>query len=425
MSIKEWRERQNVILAEARERLDQIGKTTDDARVKELEAQHDTAMEEHDRLEKLCEREEKFAALQKRATEREEEQRAGRRPIPGDDTRPAGDKGDKDGQITYRNVFAKVICGASSADLSEEERSVLRKGAAEFRIQTAGTTTAGGYTVPTELLNQIEISMKANGPMYDGALVQEMNTPGGNPIKLPTVDDTSKSGAAHTEGAALTDDGGEDVTFGQKSLDAYSFDTEIIRWSWELTQDSIFAMEALLGSLLGERMGRIANRQLTVGTGSSAPNGIVTASALGVTAAATAALTADELIDLEHSIDPAYRNAPTVGFMLHDSTLKAIRKLKDGQGNYLWTKGDFQAGVPSTINGRRYWINQDMDTLAAAKKVVLFGDFKKYWVRKVGSPVLGVLRERFFPDLGIAGVIRFDGELANSAAMKHLITAAS
>jgi HK97 family phage major capsid protein len=420
MSIKTLREQQDQVLAEARERFDQITSNTDESRAAELEASHDKAMAEFDRLGGLIEREERIEAAEKRA----EERRKQRRPAPDDGEERAGDETDAP---EYRMVFAKIVCGATPGDLSPEEREVLKRGATKFeqRTQTAGTTTAGGYTVPTELLQQIEISMKAHGPMYDGNVVREMTTSSGNPLKLPTVDDTAQSGAAHTEGAALTDDGGVDVTFGQKSLDAYSFDTEFVRWSWELDQDSIFSMEALLGELLGERLGRIANRQLTVGTGSSAPNGIVTASSLGVTAAAVAAITADELIDLEHSVDPAYRTAASCGFMFNDATLKAVRKLKDGDGNYLWTKGDFQAGVPSTINGRRYHINQDMDSLAAAKKVAIFGDLKKYWVRKVGSPVIGVLRERFWPDLGIAGLIRFDGELANTAAVKHLITAAS
>lgn len=420
--LKELRERQAVIVTEARERLDQINAATDESRAAELEAQHDAAMAEHDKIEKQIEREERQIALEERMRAARER----RRPTPGDGEGRGREEGDGDrAEISYRRVFAKVVCGARPEELTGEERQVLMTGRAEFRTQTAGTNSAGGFTVPTELLSQIEISMKATGPMYDGNVVQELVTTSGNPMKLPTVDDTAKSGAAHTEGAALTDDGSEDVTFGQKSLDAYSFDTEFIRWSWELDTDSIFAMEVLLGQLLGERLGRLANTQLTTGTGSSAPNGIVTASSLGITAAATAAITADELIDLEHSVDPAYRSAPSVGFMLHDSTLKAIRKLKDGDGNYLWTKGDFQAGVPSTINGRRYHVNQAMDQLGAAKKVVLFGDLKKYWVRKVGAPVIGVLRERFWPDLGIAGLIRFDGEAANTAAIKHLITAAS
>ena len=419
--IKELREKQAKIVSEARERLDQINNETDEARAKELETQHDAAMAEHDRLEKLIERENAVAALEKRA----EELRAKNRPINDGEGR-GQDDGDGD-NILYRNVFAKAVCGVAPHDMSEEERAVLRNGMAKFetRAQVGSTNSAGGYTVPTELSDQIIRSMKMWGPMYDGDFVTEMNTSGGGPITMPTVDDTANMGAAHTEGADLTDDGGADVTFGQKVLNAYSFDTEFIRWSWELDMDSIFNMEALLGSLLGERLGRLANAQLTVGTGSSAPNGIVTASSVGKTAAATAAITWDEVIDLEHSVDPAYRASPRCAYMFNDTTLQAVRKLKDGQGNYLWQKGDVQKGVPDSFNGHRYRINQAMDSLAAAKKVMLFGDFSKYFVRKVGSPVIGVMRERFWPQMGIAGLIRFDGELGDAAAVKHLITAAS
>jgi len=112
--------------------------------------------------------------------------------------------------------------------------------------------------------------------------------------------------------------------------------------------------------------------------------------------------------------------------MLNDSTLLAIRKLKDGDGNYLWQMGNVQAGIPSTINGRPYSINQAMDSLAAAKKVMLFGDFSKYYVRKVGAPLIGAIQDKdFWPGFGVAGYIRFDGELSDTAAVKHLITAAS
>jgi len=182
-------------------------------------------------------------------------------------------------------------------------------------------------------------------------------------------------------------------------------------------------MEQLLGSLLGERLGRIANTQLTTGTGSTAPNGVVVASTLGKTSTSATAITADEIIDLMHSVDPAYRMSPKVRFMFNDSTLAAIRKLKDGQNNYLWQMGNVQQGVPGTLLGVPYLVNQAMASIASAKKVALFGDFGKYYVRKVGAPVIGVMRERFWPDLGIAGLIRFDGELADTAAIKHLLTA--
>ncbi|RZJ19117.1 MAG: phage major capsid protein [Brevundimonas sp.] len=415
--IIELREKQAQLVAEARERLDQINANTDESRAAELETQHDAAMAEHDRIDKLIEREERMERVEQRANELREQ----RRPTPPDGQEQRGD----DGKIEYRQVFAKVVCGVSPSDLTAEERQVLQKGVAEFRAQTAGTTTAGGYTVPTELLGEIEKAMKAWGPMYDSDICRVLTTSGGNPLKLPTVDDTGSTAEAHTENTALTDDGGKDVTFGQKSLDAYAFDTEFVRWSWLLEADSIFNMEALLGELLGERLARIANKQLTIGTGSSAPNGIVTASSLGVTAAATTAITFDELIDLEHSVDPAYRKAPGVGYMLNDQTFKAIRKLKDLEGRYIWQQGDVKGGAPGTLNGRPYHINQDMADIAAAAKAILFGDFKKYWVRKVGSPIIGVLRERFWPDLGIAGLIRFDGELAQAGAVKHLILKAS
>lgn len=415
--ITELREKQAALVAQARERLDEINANTDESRAAELESQHDAAMAEHDRIDKQIEREERMERVEQRANELREQ----RRPIPKDGDEQRGDGA----QVEYRQVFAKVICGTEVSELSAEERQVLKKGAAEFRAQSAGTTTAGGFTVPTELLAEIEKAMKAWGPMYDSDICRVITTSGGNPLKLPTVDDTASTAEAHTENAPLTDDGGKDVTFGQKSLDAYAFDTEFVRWSWELDADSIFNMEALLGELLGERLARIANKQLTIGTGTSAPHGIVPASSLGVTAVATAAITFDELIDLEHSVDPAYRKAPGVGYMLNDQTFKAIRKLKDQEGRYIWQQGDVKNGAPGTLNGRPYHVNQDMAEIAAGAKAVLFGDFKKYWVRKVGAPVIGVLRERFWPDLGIAGLIRFDGELAQPGAVKHLVMKAA
>jgi HK97 family phage major capsid protein len=417
MTIREIQERREVLVVEARERLDQINAATDESRAKELEIQHDAALAELDKLDRSIAREEKQAALEARV----EEARARMRPTGGDlrvNGQADGEKSD------YRTAFyAMLRAGGDMSEVAPEHRAALRAGLAEFRVQSAGTTTAGGFTVPTELANEIIVSMLAFGPMYDPQVARELLTSSGSAIKIPTVNDTAVTAAAHTEGTALGDTGAKDVTFGQKALDAFAFDTEFVRWSYELTQDSIFNMESLLGTLLGERLGRIANAQLTTGTGSSAPNGVVTASTLGKTAAATAAITADEVIDLMHSVDPAYRVGPKVRFMFNDSTLAAIRKLKDGQGNYLWNMGNIQQGVPGNLLGYNYSINQAMATLATAKKVVLFGDFSKYYVRKVGSPVIGVMRERFWPDLGIAGLIRFDGELGDTAAIKHLITA--
>lgn len=421
MSLRQLQEKREKIVADARSALEEIRKNTDDARTAELEKRHDDFMGDLDKLDGQIAREERMAKLEKT----EDERRARMRPNPGDGEH----RGDDDEKpVEYRQAFHRwvQVAGDMSA-MSEEERAALRAGVApkEVRMQTVGTPAGGGYTVPTELANEIIKSMKAWGPMYDEDVCTVLPTTSGNPIDMPTLDDTAQTVDKHTEAGAPTDDGSRDAVFGKKTLSAHAYDTSWVKFSYELAQDSIFAFETLLGGLLGERLGRRANTELTVGDGSGDPQGIVVGSSLGKTSAATAAITYDEVIDFVHSVDPAYRGSPKVGFQFHDTTLAALRKLKDAEGRYIWSAGDVQQGVPGTILGYRYRINQAMDTLAAAKKVMIFGDHAKYFVRKVGGIVLFTARERFAPDIGLLGLVRLDGRLGDAAAVKHLITAAS
>jgi len=420
-TIKELREQQARIATNARAKFDEITDNTPEDRAAEIEREFDAMMADHDSIGQKVERLEKL----------EKAERAMDAPDP---RRPGGEgegRGVDQGEApSYREAFhAYLRAEGNVASLSADERSVLRTGytdGKELRAQTSGTNSAGGFTVPTELQNILVKSMLAWGPMYDEAVGTVITTNGGGQLTMPTVNDTAVAAEAHTEGATLTDDGGKDVTFGQKVLDAYAWNTEWVRVSKELADDSIFAMEQLLGDLLGERLGRIANSQLTTGSGSSAPNGVVTASTAGLTAAGTAAVTGDEIINLLHSVDPAYRTGPKVAFMFNDSTLSAIRKLKDGDGNYLWQMGNIQQGVPGTLLGYRYYINQAMANLGTSAKPILFGDFGKYYVRKVGGPLIGAISDKdFWPGFGVAGYIRFDGELADTAAIKHIVNAAA
>ena len=424
-TIKELREQAAKTLTEARSMLDGINdKSTKEQRA-EAEIAVDKALAETAEIEARAERMGKLEAAEKRAEEARdlEERQAREAKRPGVDAAEARQGGDMD----YRTAFhAYLRAEGQMGAMDAEARSVLSRGytTVEQRAQTT-TNTAGGYTVPTELMNILIKSMQAWGPMYSEDVATVLTTSGGGQITMPTVNDTAVTAGAHTEGATLTDDGGKDVTFGQKVLEAFAYDTEWLRVSKELADDSIMAMEQVLGDLLGERLGRIANLQLTTGSGSSAPNGVVTASTLGKTATGTAAITGDEIIDLVHSIDPAYRMGPKVQFMFNDSTLAAIRKLKDGDGNYLWQMGNVQQGQPGSLLGYSYRVNQAMGSLAAGNKVMLFGDFGKHYVRKVGAPLIGALQDKdFWPGFGVAGYIRFDGELADTAAIKHLITAA-
>lgn len=411
----ELRESMARIAANARAKLEEVQDNTTDERSAEIEREFDAMMADHDQLDQRAARIEKVDAADARANEVD----VSKRPQFENRSSLAVDNGVS---IDYRTAFAQMISVGGVGYMTQEARSVLET---EHRIQTAGTGNQGGFTVPVELAGYIEKAMLATGPMYDSNIFTTINTTAGNTFNIPTIDDTAKVAVAHTEGTQPTDDAGVDAVFAQKTLSAFAFDTEWLRWSAELNADSVLNMESLLGELLGERMGRTANTALTTGTGSSAVEGIVTGSSLGVTAAAVAAVTGDEILDLIHSVDPSYRASPNTAIMMNDTTLKAVRKLKDGDGNYLWQMGNFQAGVPNSLLGYNVVINQGMDDMAATKKVMLFGDMKKYYVRKVGAPSLYIARERFAPDFGILGYVRLDGCVVNSAAIKHLKNAAS
>lgn len=422
MTLRELQEQRERLVAGARERLAQINANTDESRAAELESQHDAAMSELDALDARIAREERVARAETRQQELRERETRSRRPT------TQVDQTSEEGDITYRSAFHSYVRAQGNvALLSDEERSVLQRGyeTIEQRAQTAGSNTAGGFTVPTELQTEIIRTMRAWGPMYDPAITSEIVTSSGYSLQYPTVNDTGNTAASSAEGVTLADDGSGDVVFGQRALGAYSFATPWLRVSKELADDSLQMMESLLGELLGERLGRLANARLTVGTGVNQPTGIVTAASLGKTTASANAFTADDIFDLEHSIDPAYRSSPKAGFMFHDLVLAAVRKLKDGQGNYLWQAGNVKEGAPATFNNRRYAINQAMaSAFTTGQRLMLFGDLGKYRVRKVGAPLVGALQDKdFWPGFGMAGWIRFDGNLLDQDAVKYLRTA--
>lgn len=429
MILQQYYEERGQLVAEARSILDSIENETDQTRITEAEQRHDAVMKKVDDLDKKIKREERQVALESA----EEERRRQNRPNRGsgsasgvDDPNGGEQRTAEQAQEEYREAFYAMLReGGDMSGLSAEQRQLLRQGYVENRVQTAGTDSAGGFTVPTTLANFIVSTMKDWGPMYDPGITTELVTSSGNAFDIPTNDDTSNTAALKSEGADLTDDDSGDLAFGEKNLNAFVYATPWLKISFELLQDSAFNLEAFIGAKLGERLGRIANQRLTIGTGSSQPNGIVTAASIGKTAAAAAAIAADELIDLQHSVNAAYRRSPRCGWMFADTTLASIRKLKDGQGNYLWQMGDVRVGAPDLILGKQYFVNDDVAAMAANARTVVFGDMGAYIVRKVGSPLIGTVRERFWPKVGMAGLVRFDGELTDSAAVKVLRQAAS
>lgn len=416
-TIVELRERQQKHVADAREALDAID-DADETRAKELEEQHDRAMADFDKLEAKIERLQKLEAAEDRA-----DQGDPRRPIPPD----GEDRGGRETEVTPEQAFTRAMCFGVNA-LSTEERHALAELRAEVTPEMRAQSTTGsegGFTIPEGFQAEIIRSMSAFGPMLDPGVTRQLNTASGNPLPWPTMDDTSNEGALLAENVQ---DGEEDVVFGQKQLDAYMYTSKIVRVSLQLLQDSAFDMNGLLRDVFGERIGRIGNRHLTTGDGSDKPNGIVNASTEGAQTASTTAITFDEIIDLEHGVDPAYRGLPSARYMLHDNVLKAVRKLKDDQGMYLWEPAQPRTGTTALLNGYPYTVNQHMSsTITADDKVILFGAFEKYVVRRVLAFQMLRLVERYadFLQVGFIGFTRFDGDLMDTAAVKHLVMAPS
>ena len=425
MSLTALHEQRGRLVTQAREALEEIKTNTDESRSAELEQRHDTIMAEFDAVEAKIAREERVAKLESD----EEERRAKSRPNMGEGE---GRGQDEPAKPSYRDAFVALArCGFDTQALSAENRAALTAGYVsnpygdkllEGRAQST-TAGAGGYTVPTDLAAVVDKTLKLWGPMYDEAICTVLNTSGGNPLDFPKTDDTAVAAAQHTEATAMTDDGGVDATFTKMTLGAFAYDTEWVQISMEIMQDSAIDIEQFIGELLGERLARRVNSELTVGDGTGDPLGIVAASAAGKTSASQTAFIADELIDLLHSVDPAYRASPKARWQFNDTTLSQIRKLKDGNGQYIWSMGDIRTGEPGRLLGYNYSVNQAMVNAATGTKPVIFGDHSKYYVRKVGAPVVGVRREYYWPNIGLAGIVRLDGDLIQTSAVKHLIMA--
>lgn len=321
----------------------------------------------------------------------------------------------------YASTFDAFMRGGMDA-LTNEQRGLMRENfqrPGEQRAQSVGTDSAGGYTVPEGFSGEIEKAMAAFQGIRNAARVISTST--GNTLPWPTVDDTSNTGALLAEN---TQDSEQDVTFGEVSLGAYKYTSKIVRVSVELLQDSAFNMDQFLAEIFGERLGRITATAYATGTGSSQPNGLVTAATLGKTAASATAITYNELLDLKHSVDPAYRNNATWAF--NDSTLKAIKQLQDSNGLPLW-QPSIMAEVPATLDGDPYVIDQNMASIATTAKTVLYGNFQKYLIRDVKGFTMVRLVERYadYHQVGFVAFMRTDADLldAGTAPVKYLAQA--
>ena len=419
--LKELREKQAKLVADARAKLEEIKDDTPEVRAKEIETEYDAMMAEFDKLEVRAKEIEASEARKQQLADREtslEEIR--NRPDP---RRPTGNDiilpQDEDQKVTAaRKMAFNCYLRYGRSGLTPEQRALLVF-ERETRAQGTQIGSQGGALVAEGFMTELIVALKAYGPMMDPTCCRHMTTAQGNSIPWPTVDDTSNKGRRIPENTTVTT---AEVAFGTKELAAYKYTSDVVLVASELLQDSVFDVEGLIRGLMAERIGRIANEELTTGTGNSMPNGAATAAAAGATAANASAIVMDDLIDLEHSVDPAYRTDPSCHFQMNDTTLKAIRKLKDGEGRYIWQPADVKGAIPNTINNYPYRVNQDMASIGTGNRSVLFGAFNRYVVRMVKEFAIRRLVERYADSdqVGFIGFMRLDGELLDTTAVKRL-----
>lgn len=307
--------------------------------------------------------------------------------------------------------------------LTSEQRDLLMRHATddpEIRAQGVATGSAGGYLVPPGFRAVMTEAMKEYGGLINHANVITTST--GNPLQWPSNDDTSNVGAILAENNPVTELA---VTLGTKSIGAFVYTSRLVLVSLQLLQDSAFDLDTWLPRKLGERIGRATAAHFISGTGSGQPEGVATNATASVTGAAGFGITYDNLIDLEHSIDPAYR--ANARFLLNDTTLSVIRKIKDSQGRPLWLPVPVP-GMPATINGVPYTIDQGMASPGANAKPILFGDFRAgYIVRQVLDMQMVRLAERYAENLqvGYFAFVRLDAKPDNTAAVRAFANGAT
>jgi HK97 family phage major capsid protein len=334
-----------------------------------------------------------------------------RKPItgPSQSRNNGGDKGDA-GQ-TFSDELRAFAQGKSGHAFEVPGKPV------DFRALSKLTAAAGSNTVPTSFYDRLIAHLiETASVMQAGATV--LQTTSGESIQVPKT--TAHSAAAIvTEGAAIA---ASDPTFGQITLGAYKYGL-LIQVSRELIADTGVDLEGYLSMQAGRAIGNAFGAHAITGTGTSQPRGIVTDATLGVTGGTgvVGVPTADNLIDLFFSVIPPYRNSPNAAWLMKDSTVAAVRKLKDTTNQYLWQPG-LQAGVPDSIMGKPVITDPNVAATALSAKSVVFGDFSQYFVRMVS----GLRFERsdeyaFNTDLvTFRALLRADGALVDlTGAVKY------
>lgn len=283
-----------------------------------------------------------------------------------------------------------------------------------YNALSIGEDSEGGYLVPDEFERTLIETLEEENIFRK--LAKIIQTSSGD-RKIPVV---------VTKGTAVWLDEGEeyeesDSVFGQTSIGAYKLGT-MIKVSDELLNDSVFNIESYISTEFARRIGAKEEEAFLIGDGDGKPTGVFAATGgaqIGITAASATALTADEVIDLVYSLKAPYRK--NAAFIMNDATIKAIRKLKDGQGQYLW-QPSLTAGTPDTLLNYPVYTSAFAPSIEAGAKTIAFGDYKYYWIADRQGRSFKRLNELFATtgQVGFLASQRVDGKLILPEAIKVL-----
>lgn len=278
---------------------------------------------------------------------------------------------------------------------------------------SVGADSEGGYLVPDEFENTLVEALESENIFRKLATV--IKTSNGD-RKIPIVTSKGEANWVDENGTYTPSD---DV-FGQTVLSAHKLSTAI-KISEELINDSAFDMTSYISREFARRMGAKEEEAFFVGDGVGKPTGIFASSGgaeIGATAQ-TSAITFDDVMEIFYSLRSPYRKNAV--WVLNDSTVKALRKLKDSNGNYIW-QPSVSAGIPDTIFNRPYYTSSYIPELKAGNKVMAFGDFSYYWISDRQGRSFKRLNELFAMtgQIGFIASQRVDGKLTLSEAVKVL-----
>lgn len=285
------------------------------------------------------------------------------------------------------------------------------------------TTTEGGYTVPTEVASMVIDALKAFGGMRDVAEI--IPTDSGNPWNFPTSDGTSEVGEIVAENGAAS---GGDITFGSVALNPYMYSSKKIALPWQLISDSAIDVVAFVVNRLATRIGRITNTHYTTGDGSAKPYGMMARTSAGKTGTTgqTTTVIYDDLFDLKHSVNRAYRR--NASWMMNDLSVAIVSKIKETTGRPIWEPA-LTSDAPDMLLGKPVVTNDDVAVMAANAKSIAFGDMSQYKIRDVsGSVIMRRFDDSAFAlngQVGFCGWMRTGGNLVDTAAVKHYANSAT